>query len=183
MTKSRPGRRTVAKPQGRGKARVGDEELVSNESAPLGERTSALFRLAVDRSACVEPIARAWLERADPTLRGEAVGTLLFLRCADALQIALDCLPADPSPQVRGTVAAALAAYWHFHPEATALVARALFERVTNDLDSIVQRTCYEALLHQLDGLREPKLPFDFDARVHVDWELLSAWIQRLVPK
>ena len=55
------------------------------------------------------------------------------------------------------------------------LVAGALIRALADDDDDLVKRTSYEVLVQEFDG-PSVSIPFDFDARVHVDW----AWIEGL---
>lgn len=90
------------------KSRPGDYGTTIDATASPSERSSALFRLAVDGDPRVVDVARQWLLDPEPHLRQEAIGRLLFADAPDAILIALGSLETEEDPMVRGGVVVAL---------------------------------------------------------------------------
>jgi hypothetical protein len=164
------------------KSQPGDKELIYDENIDVGERASALFRLAVDGYSQMEPLLVSLLNHNESMLRGEAIKILLNgWNLPQYLDDAVKMLHNDPDDHARSDAAFSLgqfARYCEAGIEQQDFIIKELIYQLINDEKPFVQSTCYDQLL----GLLAPErgyveLPDDFSLERDVDWKLLTPYV------
>jgi hypothetical protein len=164
------------------KAKPGDKELIYNESIDVGERASALFRLAVDGYSQMEPLLVSLLSHKEGMLRGEAIKILLRgWNLPKYLDDAVKMLHKDPDEDVRSDAAFSLGQFARYCEDGIkqqSFIIKELVCQLMKDESSFVRKTCYEQLLELLAPERGyVELPDDLSLERDVDWKLLEPYI------
>lgn len=169
----------------RRKSEPGDEQLIYDETINVGERASAIFRLAVDGYREMQPLLISLLTHKEEMLRGEAINTLLNgWGLAKYLDIALNMLINDPSYRVRSDAASALGGFALTTEEGDKckeLIIQKLVDQLIKEESPFTRATCYEEIVRLL-GVKmflDAELSDDFSLERDVDWELLKPYLNK----
>ena len=163
----------------RHKSKPSDDQLVRDENADAVERSSALFRLAVDGFFEFEPLAVELLHHSSNMLRAEAIKILVGLwRKPEYVDDAVQLLHHDPDEMVRGDAAFALSQYAVRTGDQQESITHELANQLTQDSDFGVHEQCYRGLLSLLSPEKShANLPTFFDRERDVDWSLLKPYL------
>lgn len=176
------------------KAKPGDELTIHDETQDWVERGSALSRLAADGRLDLEPIARAWLQSADPYLAIEALGLLLSYwrnspRVHEYVATAMQWLETAEDSFMRFAAANNLAhhlqlGYLEQRQEADGEILGALLHALENDEADGVREICYEALLRRVAPEEAKEFPRParerLSRKLDIRWDLLEPLRARL---
>lgn len=167
------------------KSTPADDALVSDRSAGVVDRVSALSRLAVDKLTRLEPEVAAQLDDPSGMVRGEALLTLLGgWELGGYLDTALEMLRADPDDDARMHAVRGLSSFVTYRRDPAAVerpaqrevILAALVEAFLHDPSPSIQLFAYSAVYEMLTG-SSPALPDAFDREVDADWELLAPYL------
>ncbi|MEM6274954.1 MAG: HEAT repeat domain-containing protein [Myxococcota bacterium] len=179
------------------KARPGDVELLKDESANAGDRSSAMLCLMVDGRYDLEPTIVGLLSHSSRFLRNEALAQLIHVwRREEHIPLALKLLSEARDRESRSSAAWALAAFvgkprqYDVDPELRRTIVHALGEQLRNEPELLNGRSIYEGLLDIAgDGGAKkaeiPELVLDLEAQepydlsFDIDWR----WLEERLPE